>query len=112
MKSEEYFERDADGLHLKGHRIWIEDILALYLNGMTAQQIADDYLTLKLDEVEAAIAYYHAHPDEMRVYLEQQRAATEAAEREAARHPSPQSLRLHAIREEKRQSQAEGVAHA
>ena len=83
MRPEEYFQRDEDGLHLIGHRLWIEDILTPYLAGMTAQQIAADYFTLSLSEVEAAIAYYHANPDEMRVYLEQQRAAGEAREPKA-----------------------------
>lgn len=112
MRPEEYFKRDEDGLRLIGHRLWIEDILIPYLGGVSAQQIADDSFTLTLDEVEAAIAYYHANPDEMGVYLEQQRAAAESREHEAAKYPSPQSLRLHALREENRHSKIEGVAHA
>ena len=101
---ESYFERDTDGIRLKGHRMWLEDILALYKNGMTAQQIAADYTTLSLDEAKAAIAYYHAHTDEVDRYMEQQYREAEEREREAEINPSATQRRLHTIMGERRHS--------
>jgi uncharacterized protein (DUF433 family) len=67
-RPEDYFERDEDGIRLKGHRMWLENILDLYQAGMTTELVAHEYPTLKLDEVEAAVAYYHAHMAEVDEY--------------------------------------------
>ena len=98
-----YFERDADGLRLKGHRIWLEDILGLYLDGLTAEQIVDGdhYPTITLDEAQAAIAYYHERPAEIDAYLAQQQADAEARERSAIAQPSERASRLRALLEER-----------
>ena len=75
---ESYFERDADDIRLKGHRMWLDDIVMLYKSGMTARQIASEYPTLSLAEAEAGITYYRTHTDEVDRYLEQQRQAVAA----------------------------------
>jgi uncharacterized protein (DUF433 family) len=108
---EDYFERDEDGIRLKGHRMWLEDILELYASGLAPERIVDEehYPTLALDEVEAAIAYYVAHQAEVEAYLEQQRAEAEARERLADEHPSPTALRLRAILEKRRRSRTQQV---
>ena len=94
---EDYFERDEDGIRLKGHRIWLEHLLTLYLAGMTPEQIVAEYPTVTLDEAQAAIAYYSAHQAEVEAYLEQQRAEGEAREQQANTQPSPHAARLHTI---------------
>lgn len=40
--AEGYFERDEDGIRLKGHRIWLENILDLYKAGLSPEQIRDE----------------------------------------------------------------------
>ena len=78
MAPEDYFERDQDGIRLKGHRIWREHLLALYLASMSPEQIIAEYPTVKLAEAQAGIAYYQAHQPEVEAYLEQQHAEGEA----------------------------------
>jgi uncharacterized protein (DUF433 family) len=98
---EEYFERDEDGIRLKGHRMWLENILDLYKEGMNAQQITETFSTLSLDEAQAAIDYYHRHTAEVDAYMEQQTREALEREREADEHPSPYALRMHALLEER-----------
>jgi len=98
---EDYFERDEDGIRLKGHRIWLEHLLTLYLAGMTPEQIITEYPTVTLAEAQAAIAYYHTHQAEVEAYLEQQRAEAEAREQSDDTQPSPRATRLHALLEER-----------
>lgn len=59
---DDYFERDEDedGIRLKGHHIWLEDVLGMYLSGMTPEQIAADYYTMSLEEAQAAVAYTYS----------------------------------------------------
>ena len=98
---EEYFERDEDGIRLKGHRIWLEDLLGMYLAGMTPEQIATEYYTVSLEEARAAVAYYEAHRAEVDAYLEQQQREAEEREREADAHPSERTLRMRALLHER-----------
>lgn len=102
---EDYFERDEDGIRLKGHRMWLEDILELHAMGLSPTQIIDDqhFPTLTRDEVEAAIAYYAAHSIEVDAYLVQQRADAEARERAAGAHES--ALHLRRLLEERKRAQ-------
>lgn len=109
---EDYFERDEDGIRLKGHRMWLENILDRYKAGLTPEQIidGDHFPTLTLDEVEAAIAYYHAHMAEVDAYMEQQRREAEERERAADANPSPLQLRLRALMEERRRTHRASAA--
>ena len=45
--------------------IWLEDVLGMYLDGMTPEQIAAEYYTVSLEEAQAAVAYYKAHRAEV-----------------------------------------------
>jgi uncharacterized protein (DUF433 family) len=105
---EDYFERDDDGIRLKGHRMWLEDILELHAMGLSPRQIIGEqhFPTLSLEEVEAAIAYYSVHKDEVDVYLEQQRAEAKAREELAESHPSAVARHLRRILEERKRDRA------
>lgn len=71
MQLEDYFEFDAPNqIKLKGHRVWIEHILEPYIyRRKTAEQIAQDLGTLRMDEIYAAILYFHQHEEEMTRYM-------------------------------------------
>jgi uncharacterized protein (DUF433 family) len=75
MGVEEYFEfRAEDEIRIKGTRIGIEIVLAEYLNGRTAEEIALNYPALSLEQIHASIAYYlHSRPA-MESYLARWRA--------------------------------------
>ena len=49
-----------------GHRIRVQDIVAWYeFHGMTPDEIVSGYPQITLADVHAALAYYHAHRDEI-----------------------------------------------
>ncbi len=52
-------------------RISLDLIVEQYENGMTPEDMIRAYGTLVLADIHAAIAYYHRHKGEVRVYLKQ-----------------------------------------
>lgn len=106
MQLEEYFNFIApDDIRIKGHRIGIETILYEYLfKAKTAEEIAQTYNTLTLEEVYATIIYYLHNKESVTKYIEdwlewghQQRKAQQL-------NPHPSAERLSKIKAE-RQSQ-------
>jgi len=91
----EYLEEQVlpDGetvIRIRGHRITIEHILERYLGGESAEQLAAHFETLTREEIDAVIAYYHAHQGALDHYLVCGWAAELAAMRAYdAQAPSP-----------------------
>ena len=86
MQLEEYFDfKDPDGIRFPGHRIWIEHVLYQYIyRSRTAEAIQqDDFPSLSLEQVHAAILYYLHNKEAMTQYivdwLERGRKAREEA---------------------------------
>jgi uncharacterized protein (DUF433 family) len=52
-----------------GTRIRVSLILAMYREGMTAEQIVEQYPHLRPADVQDALAYAHDHPDEIEADL-------------------------------------------
>ncbi len=51
---------------IAGHRIRVQDIVAWYeFQGLTPDEIVSGYPQITLADVHAALAYYHAHRDEI-----------------------------------------------
>ncbi len=108
IRFEDYFEMlDLDEIRLKGHRIWLEDVLDLYKAGKTAEQLATRFPTLTLEHIHAALAYYEQHQQEMDAYLTRSHAYAEEQTRQAEAHPSPLERRLHALLEERRRTSSQ-----
>jgi uncharacterized protein (DUF433 family) len=67
---------DAQGvLRVGGTRVTFETVVGAFLDGATAEEIAEQYPVLPLAHVYAVIAYYLAHPDAAGDYLREQEAA-------------------------------------
>jgi uncharacterized protein (DUF433 family) len=102
VRFEDYFEiLDPDEIRLKGHRIYLEDVLELYKEGMTADQLSVRFPTLALEHIHAAIAYYNQHRAEVENYLALAKAYAEEQTRIAEAHPSPPIQRLRAVLDER-----------
>lgn len=71
MQLEDYFTFLApDDIRLRGHRIGIETILYEYIHrGRTAEQIAEDFDTLTLEEIYATLLYHHHNKQQVDQYL-------------------------------------------
>jgi uncharacterized protein (DUF433 family) len=56
-------------LRIEGTRITVNQIVVLYKQGYSAEDIADEYPHLTLAQVYAALAYYHANREEIEASL-------------------------------------------
>src|SRR2546426_5653547 len=86
-----------DDIRIKGHRIGIEDVLLLHLDGYVPERIAARYPTLTLREIRATIAYYEGNREHVDAYLRAVLAHDEAARRAQQADPSPARVRLRAL---------------
>lgn len=74
---------DADGvIRIGGTRVTLDTMLTAYRQGSTPEQIAEDYSSLDIADVYAAIAYYLRHREEVEEYLTRRRRQAEAAREE------------------------------
>ena len=86
--SDAYIEQ-RDGVYMvAGTRVSLDSIVYAFLDGQSAEAIAQAFPVLTLEQVYGAIAYYLAHRDEVDRYLETRRQDSAAARR-AARDADP-----------------------
>ncbi len=86
---EQYIEERAQRYYVQGSRITVASLAYAWDDGRSPETIAQDFPTLKLSQVYAAIAFYLDHKKEIDAY----RAADEAtfdADRAAQRAADPQ----------------------
>ncbi len=69
-------------LRIEGTRITVNQIAALYKQGLDAEDIADQYPHLTLAQVYAALSHYHANQNEIDPDLEAERQEAAGFERE------------------------------
>lgn len=110
MQLEDYFDfLHPEDIRIKGHRIGIDDVLELYLDGYSAEEIVGYYGTLRPVEVYATLTYYHQNRQELDAYLARLAAWREQQRREwAAEEPPEVVKRLRALQAE-RDRQREAV---
>ncbi|MBP8947322.1 MAG: DUF433 domain-containing protein [Candidatus Promineofilum sp.] len=101
MLLEDYFDfLEPDVIRLKGHRIGIEDVIELYEQGYSAEQVVLYYPTLTLEEVYATLTYYLHNKPEMQAYMQRLHALVEDSIREyERREPSDAVKRIRALQE-------------
>jgi uncharacterized protein (DUF433 family) len=101
MLLEDYFDfLEPDVIRIKGHRIGIEDVLDMYNEGYSAEQIALEYDTLSLEEIYATLTYYWHNKAEVDAYLERLRIIVAQRIREyEAQEPPEVVKRIRALME-------------
>ncbi len=52
-------------IYIGDTRVMLELVVLAYLNGFTAEEIADDYDTLDLGDIHTVLGYYLHHKDEV-----------------------------------------------
>lgn len=99
MKLEDYFDFLApDDIRIKGHRIGIESVLLLYLHrGRTAEQIAEVFDSLSLEQIYATILYYLHNKPQVEAYLLDYLEYTRAARRAQEQNPPAGVRRIQAL---------------
>ena len=71
---------------IAGTGVTVMRVAAWYKAGLTPEEIATQYGHLSLAQVHAALAYYHANPEEIEADLAQEEAFAETVDHES---PSP-----------------------
>ena len=69
-------------LRIDGTRITVNQIVTLYKQGYSAEEIADQYQHLTLAQVYVALAYYHTNNDEVEAALAAEEAEALRLEQE------------------------------
>ena len=59
---------------IKGHRVGVHRVAGWWKLGLTVEEIGERLSTLKPAEINAALAYYHLHRDEIEGCLDEERA--------------------------------------
>lgn len=78
-----YVEKRDGCYWVAGTRVSLDSVAHAFLNGESAESIAQSFPVLSLEQVYGAIASYLAHRDEVDAYLERARAQYETLLREA-----------------------------
>lgn len=68
---------------IAGTGVTVMRVAAWYKMGLTPEEIATQYGHLSLAQVHAALAYYHANPEEIETDLAQDEAYAEKVDRES-----------------------------
>jgi uncharacterized protein (DUF433 family) len=90
MRLEHYFDFvGPDDIRIKGHRIGIDDVLAYYREGYTAEEIAAQFPSLSLEEIYATLTYYLHQRPAVDAYLARVEALREQSQREQDAQPLP-----------------------
>ena len=69
-------------LRIEGTRITVNQIVTLYKQGNSAEEIADQYSHLTRGQIYTALAYYHSNKDEVEVDLAAEEAEAVRLEQE------------------------------
>ena len=76
--SEEYVARTESGYYVAETRVSLDSIVYAFLEGQTAEAIAQALPVLTLEQVYGAVTYYLAHREQVDEYLGAQREDFEA----------------------------------
>ena len=100
MQLEDYFDFvSPHEIRLKGHRIGIEHVLAVYQEGYSPEAIAQSFPSLSLEKIHATITYYLHNQTDVDAYLARQAALVEEELRAyEAQEPSAVVQRLRALK--------------
>lgn len=99
MRLEDYFEfLTNNDIRIKGHRIGIDDVLAYYRDGYTAEEIVAELPSLTLEEVYATITYYLHNRSKIDAHLAYLKEWRESRYNNSTSQPSALRKRLQAVR--------------
>ena len=95
---ESYFEfHDNGAIWIRGHRVGIDLLIESYKAGMTPEQIAEEFDTIRLEDIYATITYYLHNRGSLDTWLGEIDARFNRTRDESLRNPSPAAARLREI---------------
>lgn len=103
--SKDYVTQVDGAYRITGTRVSLDSVVYAFLQGQTAESIAQSFPLLTLEQVYGAITFYLAHRADIDAYLKQGEAEF-AALRQAAREADPMFYQKLADARRQRQSAA------
>lgn len=79
----QYAEKRDGGFWIAGTRVSLDSVVYAFLNGQSAESIAQSFPVLTLEQVYGAIAFYLSNRPEIDGYLAQAKSDYEAMQRAA-----------------------------
>ena len=87
-------EVDADGVVRVGKtRVTLDTVVMAFLEGATAEEIGEQYTSLKLQDIYSAIGYYLRHKTEVDAYLLERQRKAAVIQQETEQHFNPVGIR-------------------
>ena len=77
-------------IRVKGSRVSLDSIVHHFKLGATAEQIAQSFPSVSLEDIYAAIAYYLTHREAVEEYLQQQEAEADELQQQIESSPDYQ----------------------
>jgi len=74
-------------------RVTLDTVIAAFADGATAEEIAQQYPSLRLADVYSVVGYYLRHTAEVNTYLQQRRAQRDAVRQQNEARFDPQGVR-------------------
>jgi uncharacterized protein (DUF433 family) len=84
---------DDEAVRVRGTRVTLDTIISAYLDGDTAEEIAEQYPTLALADIYAVISFYLRNRRQVDDYLAQREEQREAIRRENQQRFPQEGLR-------------------
>lgn len=93
MDVQDYFEFiDEISIRIKGHRVYIDEVLEERLQGKEPEEILCCFPKLPLEKIYATLLYYEANKTEMEAYLKRVREEKRKSDKEWQRTQGPTLL--------------------
>lgn len=87
-------QTDADGvIRVAATRVTLDTVVAAFGEGATAEEIAQQYPSLRLADIYSVLGYYLDHREEIAAYLRARELSAAAAHRENETRFDPQGVR-------------------
>ena len=93
-------------------RVPIDSVVFSYLEGATADEIADQFPSLELADIYATIAYYLRHREQVDEYLRQREVEADQLRQEIERRFPPAGLRERLVARRQRQQEQQTQHHS
>ena len=83
MDLQDYFDFiDDTSIRIKGHRVYIDEVLEEHLKGKAPEEILSCFKNLPLEKIYATLLYYEVNKAEMDAYLQRVRQYHEKSRQE------------------------------
>ncbi|HUA83985.1 MAG TPA: DUF433 domain-containing protein [Bryobacteraceae bacterium] len=95
----EYVESRNGGYYVAGTRVSLDSVIYAFLRGESADEIADAYRAITLEQAYGSIAWYLAHRETVDEYLREGKIEFERMRQEARRRDPAFYAKLEAARD-------------